>query len=64
MSMYEGKVLLTLTKELIGIAELTRPYYKLPKCNNHHLVSVIKVEGLFVPYIDDIFDTIKSRTMV
>ena len=33
----------------------------LRKCNNH-LVSFIKVEGLFVPYIDDIFDTIKSRT--
>jgi len=35
----------------------------LRKCNNH-LVSFIQVEGLFVPYIDDIFDTIKSRTMV
>ena len=50
----------------------------VPKCNNH-LVSFIKVEGLFVSYIVDIFDikndglslytvdifdTIKSRTMV
>ena len=44
-----------------GIADLTRP--QLPKCNNH-LVSFIKVYGLFVPYIVDIFNTIKSRTMV
>ena len=34
----------------------------LRKCNNNHLVSFIKVEGLFVPYIVHIFDTIKSRT--
>ena len=46
---------------LFGIADLTRP--QLPKCNNH-LVSFIKVYGLFVPYIVDIFYTIKSRTMV
>ena len=46
---------------LFGIADLTRP--QLPKCNNH-LVSFIKVDGLSVPYIVDIFDTIKSRTMV
>ena len=42
--------------ELFGISdmpELTR--LQLPKCNNH-LVSFIKVEGLFVPYIVDIFD--------
>ena len=54
----------TFTNEayFFGIADITRPY-SLPKCYNH-LVSFIKVEGLFVPYIDDIFDTIKSRTMV
>ena len=46
---------------LFGIADLTRP--QLPKCNNH-LVTFIKVDGLSVPYIVDIFDTIKSRTMV
>ena len=33
------------------------------KCNNH-LVSFIKVEGLFVSYIVDIFDTIKSKMTV
>ena len=43
------------------IADITPP--QLPKCDNH-LVSFIKVEGLFVPYIVNIFDTIKSRTMV
>ena len=46
---------------LFGIADLTRP--KLPKWNNH-LVSFIKVEGLFVSYIVDIFDTIKSKMTV
>ena len=46
---------------IFGIADLTRP--QLPKCNNH-LVSFIKVDGLSVSYIVDIFDTIKSRTMV
>ena len=46
---------------IFGIADLTRP--QLPKCNNH-LVSFIKVDGLFVSYIVHIFDTIKSRTMV
>ena len=46
---------------LFGIADLTRP--QLPKCNNH-LVSFIKVDGLSVPYIVDIFDIIKSRTLV
>ena len=46
---------------LFGIADLTRP--QLPKCNNH-LVSFIKVDGLSVSYIVNIFDTIKSRTMV
>ena len=45
---------------LFGIADLTRP--QLPICNNH-LVSFIKVDGLSVPYIVDIFNTIKSRTM-
>ena len=30
-------------------------YPQLPKCNNH-LVSFIKVYGLFVPYIVDIFN--------
>ena len=48
-------------RSLFGIADLSRP--KLPKCNNH-LVSFIKVDGLSVPYIVNIFDTIKSRTMV
>ena len=33
------------------------------KCNNH-LVSFIKVVGLFVSYIVDIFDTIKSEMTV
>ena len=33
------------------------------KCNDH-LVSFIKVEGLFFPYIVDIFDTIKSEMTV
>ena len=47
---------------IFGIADLTRP--QLPKCNNHLLVSFIKVDGLFVSYIVHIFDTIKSRTMV
>ena len=47
--------------DIFGIADLTRP--QLPKCNNH-LVSFIKVDGLFVSYIVHIFDTIKSRTMV
>ena len=47
--------------DLFGIADLAR--LQLPKCNNH-LVSFIKVDGLSVPYIVDIFDTIKSRTMV
>ena len=46
---------------LFCIADLTR--LQLPKCNNH-LVSFIKVDGLSVPYIVDMFDTIKSRTMV
>ena len=46
---------------LFGIADLTR--LQLPKCNNH-LVSFIKVDGLSVSYIVDIFDTIKSRKMV
>ena len=46
---------------LFGIADCTRP--KLPKWNNH-LVSFIKVEGLFVSYIVDIFDTIKSKMTV
>ena len=32
-------------------------------CTNH-LVSFIKVDGLFVSYIVDIFDIIKSRMMV
>jgi len=45
--------------DIFGIADLTRP--QLPKCNNH-LVSFIKVDGLSVPYIVNIFDTIKSRT--
>ena len=47
---------------IFGIADRTRP--QLPKCNNHLLVSFIKVDGLFVSYIVHIFDTIKSRTMV
>ena len=47
--------------KVFGIADLTR--LQLPKCNNH-LVSFIKVDGLFVPYIVHIFDTIKSITMV
>ena len=46
---------------IFGKADLTP--LQLPKCNNH-LVSFIKVHGLSVPYIVDIFDTIKSRTMV
>ena len=46
---------------LFGIADLTR--LQLPKCNNHQ-VSFIKVDGLSVPYIVDIFDIIKSRTLV
>ena len=33
------------------------------KCINH-LESFIKVEGLFVSYIVDIFDTIKSKMTV
>ena len=48
--------------DIFGIVDLTRP--QLPKCNNHLLVSFIKVDGLFVSYIVHIFDTIKSRTMV
>ena len=47
--------------ELFGIADLTGP--RLPKCNNH-LVSFMKVDGLFISYIVNIFNTIKSRTMV
>ena len=39
---------------LFGIADLTRP--QLPKCNNH-LISFIKVDGLSVSYIVDIFLT-------
>ena len=31
---------------------------------NNHLVSFIKVEGLFVSYIVAIFDTIKSNMTV
>ena len=46
---------------LFGIADLTR--LQLPKCNNH-LVSFIKVDGLSVSYIVDIFDIMKSRTML
>ena len=38
--------------------------YIYPKCNNYLVSFVFKVEGLFVPYIVVIFDTIKSRTMV
>jgi len=33
-------------------------------CNNHLLVSFIKVEGLFVSYIVAIFETIKSEMTV
>ena len=59
---YEVKRALNKYKnDIFGIADLTRP--QLPKCNNH-LVSFIKVDGLSVPYIVNIFDTIKSRTMV
>ena len=47
--------------DLFGIADLTR--LQLRKCNNH-LVSFIKVDGLSVSYIVNIFNTIKSRTMV
>ena len=46
-------------KPIFGQPILHDPNF--PKCNNH-LVSFIKVEGLFVPYIVHIFDTIKSRT--
>ena len=48
---------------IIRLAEGCRSLHdpNLRKCNNH-LVSFIKVEGLFVSYIDDIFDIIKSRT--
>ena len=49
---YEG--ILSVFCILFGIADLTRP--QLPKCNNH-LVSFIKVDGLSVSYIVDIFDT-------
>ena len=56
-------LIISVTNEgtLFGIADLTR--LQLPKCNNH-LVSFIKVDGLSVPYIVDIFDIIKSRTLV
>ena len=48
--------------DIFGIVDLTRP--QLPKCNNHLLVSFIKVDGLFVSYIVHIFDIIQSRMMV
>ena len=53
---YEG--ILSVFCILFGIADLTRP--QLPKCNNH-LVSFIKVDGLSVSYIVDIFDIIKIK---
>ena len=54
-----GKILPS--RSIFGLPILHDP--NLQTCNNH-LVSFIKVEGLFVPYIVHIFDTIKSRTMV
>ena len=45
--------------DLFGIAMPMLHDLNFQKCNNH-LVSFIKVEGLFVPYIVAIFDTIKS----
>ena len=56
---YEG--ILSVFCILFGIADLTRP--QLPKCNNH-LVSFVKVDGLSVSYIVDIFDTIKINEKV
>ncbi|ACO68221.1 predicted protein [Micromonas commoda] len=49
---------------IIRLAEGCRSLHdpNLRKCNNHLLVSFIKVEGLFVSYIVHIFDIIKSRT--
>ena len=48
---------------IFGIAIPMLHDFNFQKCNNH-LVSFIKVEGLFVPYIVDIFDTIKSKMTV
>jgi len=48
---------------LFGIAMPMLHDLNSQKCNNH-LVSFIKVEGLFFPYIVDIFDAIKSEMTV
>ena len=49
--------------DLFGIAMPMLHDLNFQKCNNH-LVSFIKVEGLFVPYIVHIFDTVKSEMTV
>ena len=49
--------------ELFGIAMPMLHDLNSQKCNNH-LVSFIKVVGLFVSYIVAIFDTIKSEMTV
>ena len=46
---------------IFGIADLTRIARK--KCPPH-LVSLIKVEGLFSPYIVVIFDIVNSESLV
>ena len=48
---------------LFGIAMPMLHDLNSQKCNNH-LVSFIKVAGLFVSYIVAIFDTIKSKMTV
>ena len=49
---------------IIYLRRYCRSYGDFPKKISPHLVTLIKVEGLFAPYIISIFDIVNSGTSV